>query len=159
MHFSFCGWDLICYDPKACVIISRASREVICVKSIVGTLFLVMWNSCAYCWVILTLYHRCLMLSFYSRPWLCYWILHSISLLGDYVEHEVEDNVIDFLSRCQVCSFNQSYITLFCFKNYSYCVLFKSLSNIFLAAASIFNITSIKEIGVTFGHKYLLGLF
>lgn len=36
-----------------------------------------------------------------NRPWLCYWILHSIALLGDYVEHEVEDNVVDFLSRCQ----------------------------------------------------------
>ncbi|KAL0014299.1 hypothetical protein SO802_001368 [Lithocarpus litseifolius] len=36
-----------------------------------------------------------------NRPWLCYWILHSIALLGDYVEHEVEDNVVDFLCRCQ----------------------------------------------------------
>ncbi|KAL4653482.1 hypothetical protein ACB092_01G306600 [Castanea dentata] len=36
-----------------------------------------------------------------NRPWLCYWILHSIALLGDYVEHEVEDNVVDFLSCCQ----------------------------------------------------------
>ncbi|XP_030953974.1 protein farnesyltransferase subunit beta isoform X1 [Quercus lobata] len=36
-----------------------------------------------------------------NRPWLCYWILHSIALLGDYVEHEVENNVVDFLSRCQ----------------------------------------------------------
>ncbi|GLU11269.1 hypothetical protein SLE2022_280260 [Rubroshorea leprosula] len=36
-----------------------------------------------------------------SRPWLCYWILHSIALLGDFVDDDMEDNVIDFLSRCQ----------------------------------------------------------
>lgn len=37
-----------------------------------------------------------------SRPWLCYWILHSIALLGDSVDDELENNTIDFLSRCQV---------------------------------------------------------
>ncbi|XP_047310831.1 protein farnesyltransferase subunit beta [Impatiens glandulifera] len=36
-----------------------------------------------------------------NRPWLCYWILHSIALLGESVEPELEKNVIDFLSRCQ----------------------------------------------------------
>ncbi|KAJ7974562.1 Protein farnesyltransferase subunit beta [Quillaja saponaria] len=36
-----------------------------------------------------------------NRPWLCYWILHSIALLGDCVEDELEDNIIDFLNRCQ----------------------------------------------------------
>ncbi|CAI0455969.1 unnamed protein product [Linum tenue] len=37
-----------------------------------------------------------------SRPWLCYWILHSIALLGESVDDELEDNAIDFLSRCQM---------------------------------------------------------
>ncbi|GKV37313.1 hypothetical protein SLEP1_g45355 [Rubroshorea leprosula] len=36
-----------------------------------------------------------------NRPWLCYWILHSIALLGDFVDDDMEDNVIDFLNRCQ----------------------------------------------------------
>ncbi|XP_059449585.1 protein farnesyltransferase subunit beta isoform X2 [Corylus avellana] len=36
-----------------------------------------------------------------NRPWLCYWILHSIALLGECVEPELEDNVVDFLSHCQ----------------------------------------------------------
>ncbi|CAI0455327.1 unnamed protein product [Linum tenue] len=37
-----------------------------------------------------------------NRPWLCYWILHSIALLGESVDDELEDNAIDFLSRCQM---------------------------------------------------------
>lgn len=37
-----------------------------------------------------------------SRPWLCYWILHSLALLGEPLDAELEDSVIDFLSRCQV---------------------------------------------------------
>ncbi|ONI19544.1 hypothetical protein PRUPE_3G284100 [Prunus persica] len=36
-----------------------------------------------------------------SRPWLCYWILHSLALLGESVDDELEHNTIDFLSRCQ----------------------------------------------------------
>ncbi|KAK4272096.1 hypothetical protein QN277_020695 [Acacia crassicarpa] len=36
-----------------------------------------------------------------NRPWLCYWILHSIALLGESVDDELENNTIDFLSRCQ----------------------------------------------------------
>ncbi|KAF6157371.1 hypothetical protein GIB67_004309 [Kingdonia uniflora] len=36
-----------------------------------------------------------------NRPWLCYWILHSIALLGESIECEKENNVVDFLSRCQ----------------------------------------------------------
>ncbi|KAM7476424.1 hypothetical protein LguiB_023667 [Lonicera macranthoides] len=36
-----------------------------------------------------------------SRPWLCYWILHSVALLGEYVDAELENNAIDFLTRCQ----------------------------------------------------------
>ncbi|OVA07598.1 Prenyltransferase/squalene oxidase [Macleaya cordata] len=37
-----------------------------------------------------------------NRPWLCYWILHSIALLGESVDCDLEDNAIDFLSRCQM---------------------------------------------------------
>ncbi|XP_023728727.1 protein farnesyltransferase subunit beta isoform X2 [Lactuca sativa] len=36
-----------------------------------------------------------------NRPWICYWILHSIALLGDCVDEDLESNAIDFLSRCQ----------------------------------------------------------
>ncbi|CAL9224117.1 unnamed protein product, partial [Arabidopsis halleri] len=36
-----------------------------------------------------------------NRPWLCYWILHSIALLGESVDDELENNAIDFLVRCQ----------------------------------------------------------
>uniref|UniRef100_A0A5B7BYD1 Protein farnesyltransferase subunit beta n=1 Tax=Davidia involucrata TaxID=16924 RepID=A0A5B7BYD1_DAVIN len=36
-----------------------------------------------------------------NRPWLCYWILHSIALLGESVDAELENNAIDFLNRCQ----------------------------------------------------------
>lgn len=36
-----------------------------------------------------------------NRPWLCYWILHSLALLGESVDYKLENNVIDFLSRCQ----------------------------------------------------------
>ncbi|XP_024185314.1 protein farnesyltransferase subunit beta isoform X1 [Rosa chinensis] len=36
-----------------------------------------------------------------SRPWMCYWILHSLALLGELVDDELENNTIDFLSRCQ----------------------------------------------------------
>ncbi|THG08367.1 hypothetical protein TEA_000936 [Camellia sinensis var. sinensis] len=35
------------------------------------------------------------------RPWICYWILHSIALLGESVDDELEENAIEFLSRCQ----------------------------------------------------------
>uniref|UniRef100_A0A803QLV5 Protein farnesyltransferase subunit beta n=1 Tax=Cannabis sativa TaxID=3483 RepID=A0A803QLV5_CANSA len=36
-----------------------------------------------------------------NRPWLCYWILHSIALLGESLDSELERNTIDFLGRCQ----------------------------------------------------------
>uniref|UniRef100_M4ENG5 Prenyltransferase alpha-alpha toroid domain-containing protein n=1 Tax=Brassica campestris TaxID=3711 RepID=M4ENG5_BRACM len=36
-----------------------------------------------------------------NRPWICYWILHSIALLGESVDDELENNTIDFLGRCQ----------------------------------------------------------
>ncbi|XP_044501308.1 protein farnesyltransferase subunit beta-like [Mangifera indica] len=36
-----------------------------------------------------------------NRPWICYWILHSIALLGQSIDVALEDRTIDFLSRCQ----------------------------------------------------------
>ncbi|KFK33120.1 hypothetical protein AALP_AA6G333500 [Arabis alpina] len=38
-----------------------------------------------------------------NRPWLCYWMLHSIALLGEPLDDDLEHNIIDFLGRCQ-CS-------------------------------------------------------
>ncbi|TKY50418.1 farnesyltransferase subunit beta [Spatholobus suberectus] len=34
-----------------------------------------------------------------NRPWLCYWIFHSIALLGESVDDELEDDTIAFLNR------------------------------------------------------------
>ena len=51
-----------------------------------------------------------------NRPWLCYWILHSIALLGESIDAKLENDAIDFLSRCQVCSF---WILLFTLLNSS----------------------------------------
>ncbi|KAI5442418.1 protein farnesyltransferase subunit beta [Lathyrus oleraceus] len=36
-----------------------------------------------------------------NRPWLCYWIIHSIALLGESIDDDLEDNTVDFLNRCQ----------------------------------------------------------
>ncbi|KAK1440866.1 hypothetical protein QVD17_06698 [Tagetes erecta] len=36
-----------------------------------------------------------------NRPWICYWIFHSIALLGESADFDLEHNAIDFLSRCQ----------------------------------------------------------
>lgn len=36
-----------------------------------------------------------------NRPWLCYWIIHAIALLGEIIDDELEDNAVDFLNRCQ----------------------------------------------------------
>ena len=36
-----------------------------------------------------------------SRPWLCYWILHSMALLGYSAPPDLAKDVVDFLSRCQ----------------------------------------------------------
>lgn len=36
-----------------------------------------------------------------NRPWLCYWILHSIALLGESIDDNLECDVVDFLNRCQ----------------------------------------------------------
>uniref|UniRef100_A0A803MMJ5 Prenyltransferase alpha-alpha toroid domain-containing protein n=1 Tax=Chenopodium quinoa TaxID=63459 RepID=A0A803MMJ5_CHEQI len=35
-----------------------------------------------------------------NRPWLCYWILHSLALLGESFDDNLERDV-DFLSQCQ----------------------------------------------------------
>ena len=34
-----------------------------------------------------------------SRPWICYWILHALNLLGEPVDPQTADDVADFLSR------------------------------------------------------------
>lgn len=36
-----------------------------------------------------------------SRPWLCYWILHSLELLEESVPASVASDVCQFLARCQ----------------------------------------------------------
>lgn len=36
-----------------------------------------------------------------NRPWLCYWILHSLALLGEPIDAELGKHMVDFLSRCQ----------------------------------------------------------
>jgi len=36
-----------------------------------------------------------------SRPWICYWILHALNLLGERVDAGTADDVADFLGRCQ----------------------------------------------------------
>ncbi len=36
-----------------------------------------------------------------SRPWLCYWIVHSMALLAKDVTGELAKDVIEFLKKCQ----------------------------------------------------------
>ncbi|KFV66983.1 Protein farnesyltransferase subunit beta, partial [Dryobates pubescens] len=36
-----------------------------------------------------------------SRPWLCYWILHSLELLDEPIPQSVASDVCEFLRRCQ----------------------------------------------------------
>jgi len=36
-----------------------------------------------------------------SRPWIVYWILHSLELLGESLPVEQQHNIIQFLNRCQ----------------------------------------------------------
>nr|XP_029144309.1 protein farnesyltransferase subunit beta [Arachis hypogaea] len=36
-----------------------------------------------------------------NRPWLCYWIIHSIALLGESIDDELQDNTVEFLNRCK----------------------------------------------------------
>lgn len=52
-------------------------------------------------WSFLTMF----LLLISSRPWLCYWIIHSIALMGDGVDDKLENDVVEFLNRCQVLDF------------------------------------------------------
>lgn len=36
-----------------------------------------------------------------SRPWLCYWIVHSLSILGTRIDAAAADAVINFIGRCR----------------------------------------------------------
>ncbi|KAJ6796466.1 protein farnesyltransferase subunit beta [Iris pallida] len=36
-----------------------------------------------------------------NRPWLCYWILHSLALLGEPFDMDFEKDAVDFLLRCE----------------------------------------------------------
>ena len=36
-----------------------------------------------------------------SRPWICYWIVHALALLGEEFSNEEVQNVIGLLSQCQ----------------------------------------------------------
>lgn len=36
-----------------------------------------------------------------SRPWLCYWILHSLELLGEPLDESTASHICQFLARCQ----------------------------------------------------------
>ncbi|KAK5648446.1 hypothetical protein RI129_003338 [Pyrocoelia pectoralis] len=36
-----------------------------------------------------------------SRTWICYWILHSLSLLEVKLSDDMKDSLVDFLKRCQ----------------------------------------------------------
>lgn len=36
-----------------------------------------------------------------SRPWICYWIVHSMALLGKDVNGDLAKDMIDFLNKCQ----------------------------------------------------------
>ena len=39
-----------------------------------------------------------------SHPWLCYWIIHSLGLLGEYIPTDQASCIVKFLSSCQVTS-------------------------------------------------------
>ncbi|KAL6614555.1 hypothetical protein ACP70R_036825 [Stipagrostis hirtigluma subsp. patula] len=36
-----------------------------------------------------------------NRPWLCYWMVHSLALLDEVLDDDLEDDIVDFLARCQ----------------------------------------------------------
>eukprot|EP00966_Prymnesium_polylepis_P273219 6311718-Prymnesium_polylepis.1 len=36
-----------------------------------------------------------------SRPWLCYWVMHSLEMLGEARPPELEQQMVDFLASCQ----------------------------------------------------------
>lgn len=74
--------------------------------------------------VVLLIFVSILFMSFgSSRPWLCYWILHSLALLGVPIDSEFENNVVDFLGRCQVQDFNHVWLLDFfsiCIRSYDF---------------------------------------
>ena len=37
----------------------------------------------------------------FSRPWLCYWMVHPLALLDEALDDDLENDIIDFLARCQ----------------------------------------------------------
>ena len=41
-----------------------------------------------------------------SRPWLCYWILHSLAILNALPDEETLNRAAAFLARCQVPFFD-----------------------------------------------------
>ncbi|XP_051225916.1 protein farnesyltransferase subunit beta [Lolium perenne] len=36
-----------------------------------------------------------------NRPWLCYWMVHGLALLDETLDDDLENDIVDFLSRCQ----------------------------------------------------------
>ena len=36
-----------------------------------------------------------------SHPWLCYWLIHSLGLLGEYIPRDQADHIAKFLNDCQ----------------------------------------------------------
>lgn len=36
-----------------------------------------------------------------SKPWLCYWILHSLEILGERLEDAEYSKIAGFLAKCQ----------------------------------------------------------
>lgn len=42
-----------------------------------------------------------ILLNWYSRPWLCYWMVHPLALLDEVLDDDLEDDIVDFLARCQ----------------------------------------------------------
>lgn len=36
-----------------------------------------------------------------SRPWLCYWSLHALEILGERLDDRESSKIVKFLSKCQ----------------------------------------------------------
>jgi protein farnesyltransferase subunit beta len=72
---------------------------------------LIFCDCCKFCYHFLFLKKKmtCCCGFWCSRPWLCYWIIHSIALLGESIDDELEDNTVDFLNRFQVSFIFHSY--------------------------------------------------
>jgi protein farnesyltransferase subunit beta len=53
-----------------------------------------------------------------SRCWLCYWIVHSLALLGQPVLPDVAADIVEFLALCQHPKVGLAlFTTLFCSRN------------------------------------------